>query len=143
MAYDFQVTFDSADPHTQAEWWAETLGWEVEPSNEAFIRKMIDEGYAKEDETKTHRGVLVWRTGQAINGTGPAEGRRVLFNLVPEGKTVKNRVHLDVRVGEDDVAQVRARLEARGATFLYEERQGPHVWSTMQDPEGNEFCVTP
>ena len=40
MAYDFQVTFDSADPHTQAEWWAETLGWEVEPSNEAFFAEI-------------------------------------------------------------------------------------------------------
>lgn len=142
MAYDFQVTFDSADPHAQADWWAETLGWQVEPSDEAFIRKMVDEGFATEDDTTTHKGTLVWRTGQAINGVGPAEGRRVLFQLVPESKTVKNRVHLDVRTGGEDLPTVRERLEARGATFLYEDRQGPHMWYTMRDPEGNEFCVS-
>ena len=142
MAYDFQVTFDSADPHTQADWWAETLGWAVEPSDEAFIRKMVDEGFATEDDTTTYNGTLVWRTGAAIIGTGGAEGRRILFNLVPEPKTVKNRVHLDVRTDGEDLATVRERLEARGATFLYEERQGPHPWYTMRDPEGNEFCVS-
>src|SRR5688572_19882391 len=132
MAYDFQVTFDSADPHAQADWWAETLGWAVEPSDEAFIRKMVDEGYATEDDTTTHNGTLVWKTGAAIIGTDGAEGRRILFNHVPEAKTVKNRVHLDVRTGGDDLATVRERLEARGATFLYEERQGPHAWYTMR-----------
>ena len=44
MAYDFQVVVDAADPHAQADWWAETLGWEVEPSDPAFIRSMIAEG---------------------------------------------------------------------------------------------------
>ena len=40
MAYEFQVAVDCADPHTLADWWAETLGWQVEPSDEAFIRRM-------------------------------------------------------------------------------------------------------
>jgi predicted enzyme related to lactoylglutathione lyase len=61
--------------------------------------------------------------------------------MVPEAKTVKNRVHLDVRTGGDDVVAVRARLVERGATILYSGRQGPHTWATMADPEGNEFCV--
>ena len=140
MAYDFQVTFDSADPHAQADWWAETLGWEVEPSDEAFIRRMIAEGYATEAETKTHRGVLVWATGAAIRH--PDTGRRVLFQSVPEAKTVKNRVHLDVRLTDaGEMEAVRERLEARGATFLHDGQQGPHRWVTMTDPEGNEFCV--
>jgi hypothetical protein len=145
MAYDFQVTFDCAEPHALADWWAETLGWSVEPSDEGFIRKMVAEGYATEDDTTTHDGVLVWKSGAAIRGpegTEPGAGRRVLFNQVPEGKTVKNRVHLDIRVGREHVATVRERLVARGATFLHEGQQGPYTWSTMQDPEGNEFCVT-
>ncbi len=144
MPRSFQIVVDSANPHAQAEWWAETLDWVVEASNEAFIRRMIEEGQATEADTLTWRGVLVWREGQAIHhpdDVEPAGRRRVLFQLVPEGKTVKNRVHLDVRVGGDVDAEV-ARLTERGATRLHEGRQGPHRWVTMADPEGNEFCVT-
>ena len=143
MAYDFQVTVDSADPHALADWWADTLGWQVEPSDEAFIKDMVAKGFATEADTTTHRGTLVWKVGAAIrHPDGPASGRsRVLFQLVPEAKTVKNRLHLDVRVGADDLAAVQERLTSRGATFLHDGRQGPYVWVTMADPEGNEFCI--
>jgi hypothetical protein len=140
MSYDFQVTFDCADPHPLADWWAETLGWQVEPSNEAFIRKMVDQGHASEAETTTHRGVLVWRSGAAI--VEPDSGRRVLFQVVPEPKTVKNRVHLDVRVGVDRIEDELSRLTARGARFLHRGQQGPYSWVTLADPEGNEFCIS-
>jgi hypothetical protein len=143
MAYEFQVTVDAADPHNLADWWAETLGWEVEPSDEAFIRRMIAEGHASEDDTTVHRGVLVWREGAAIrHPEGLGRAPRVLFQLVPEGKTVKNRMHLDLRVGDDDVEAMVEKLTTRGATFLHNGRQGPHTWSTLTDPEGNEFCVS-
>ena len=66
---------------------------------------------------------------------------RVLFQLVPEAKTVKNRVHLDLRPGPDGTEAIVARLDARGATELHRGAQGPHHWVTMADPEGNEFCV--
>ncbi|GHF47158.1 hypothetical protein FHX82_001491 [Amycolatopsis bartoniae] len=138
MAYDFQVTVDSADPHALADWWAEALGWHVEPSDEAFIRRMVAEGHAKEEDTKTHRGVLVWRIGAAIRH--PESGRRVLFQQVPEPKTVKNRVHLDVHVGEHRDAEA-ARLTSMGAKEVYRGRQGPYTWITMTDPEGNELCL--
>jgi len=144
MAFEFQVVVDSADPHSQADWWAETLGWTVEPTDEAFIRRMIDEGHATEAETTTHRGALVWKVGAAIrHPEDPAGGqrRRVLFQAVPEGKTVKNRVHLDVWV-RDDLEGAVARLTGRGATLLHEGQQGPMHWFTMADPEGNEFCVS-
>jgi len=143
MAHDFQVTVDSDDPHPLADWWAETLGWEVEPSDEAFIKRMISAGYATEDDTKRHNGVLVWKEGAAIrHPEGPLRAPRVLFQLVPEPKTVKNRMHLDVRIGADDVEVAVARLIARGAKFLHNGRQGPHTWVTLADPEGNEFCVS-
>jgi Glyoxalase-like domain len=145
MAYDFQVVVDCADPHTLADWWADALGWRVEPSDEAFIRKMIDEGHATEDDTTTHNGVLVWKVGAAIrHPDGPArgQGKRVLFQLVPEPKTSKNRVHLDVWVGADNVESELARLTARGATFLHRGRQGPLSWVTIADPEGNELCLS-
>ena len=61
---------------------------------------------------------------------------------VPEAKTVKNRVHLDLRSGPEGAEAVVARLAAAGATELYRGRQGPLQWVTMADPEGNEFCVS-
>jgi hypothetical protein len=140
MPHDFQVVVDCADPHAQADWWAESLGWDVEPSDEAFIRRMVAEGYATEDDTKTHRGVLVWREGQAIRH--PETRRRVLFQLVPESKTVKNRVHLDIWVGAENVEAEVERLTSRGATMLHKGQQGPHHWVTLADREGNEFCVS-
>jgi hypothetical protein len=140
MAYDFQVAIDCSAPHVLADWWAEALGWQVEPQDEAFIRRMVDEGAATEAETTRHRGALVWRAGAAI--TSPEPGRpRVLFQEVPEGKTVKNRLHLDVRVGPERQEAEVARLTGLGATELWRGAQGPHSWVTMADPEGNEFCV--
>jgi hypothetical protein len=144
MAYDFQVAVDCADPHALADWWADALGWVVEPSDESFIRKMIAEGYATEDDTTTHDGVLVWKEGAAIRHPDDAGGprRRILFQQVPEPKTVKNRLHLDVWVGADKVEAELERLTARGATFLHRGQQGPHTWVTIADPEGNELCLS-
>ena len=140
MAFDFQVTIDCSAPHELADWWAEALGWQVEEQDPAFIRRMVESGAASDDDTTEHRGALVWKVGAAI--TSPDPGRpRVLFQLVPEPKTVKNRVHLDVRVGADRQEAEVARLVASGATELWRASQGPHAWVTMADPEGNEFCV--
>ena len=143
MAYDVQVVIDSADPHRLADWWADALGWEVEPSDEDFIRKMISEGHASEDDTTTHRGTLVWKEGAAINHPGgPESGRpRILFQLVPEPKTGKNRVHLDLRPDVEDKEGEVQRLVGTGATILHRGRQGPHTWVTLTDPEGNELCL--
>jgi hypothetical protein len=145
MPFDIQIAVDATQPHVLADWWAETLGWVVEPSDEAFIRKMIAEGYATDADTLTHNGALVWRDGAAIRHPDAQAGLsrpRILFQLVPEPKTVKNRWHLDVRVGEENVDAQAARLTERGATFLHQASQGPHWWITMADPEGNEFCVS-
>jgi hypothetical protein len=143
MAYEFQVAVDCADPHTLADWWAETLGWQVEPSDEEFIRRMISAGYAAESDTTRHNGVLVWKDGAAIrHPDGLQRAPRLLFQQVPEPKTVKNRMHLDVRIGADDVESTVASLVARGAKFLHNGQQGPHTWVTLADPEGNEFCVS-
>jgi hypothetical protein len=145
MPYDFQVAIDAEQPHVLADWWASTLGWAVERSDEDFIRRMIAEGYATEADTMTHNGSLVWRTGAAVNHPAKDQDHwypRLLFQLVPERKSVKNRLHLDVRVGAENVEGAVADLTARGATYLHKASQGPHSWVTMADPEGNEFCVT-
>jgi Glyoxalase-like domain len=142
MAYDFQLTVDCADPHPLADWWADLLGWDVEPSNEEFIRRMVAEGKATEDDTATYRGRLVWKIGAAITHPDQPK-RRILFQHVPEPKTVKNRLHLDVRMDDEETADKElARLTAKGATLLYRGQQGPFNWVTIADPEGNEICLS-
>ena len=146
MTLNIQIAVDCRKPHELAEWWAETLEWAVEPQDEDFIRSMIDQGFATEAQTSRHNGKLVWRDGAAIrppdelDAKSPA--RRMLFQTVPEEKTIKNRVHWDVRLAGADKDAVRAALEARGATFLWTANEGPHSWHTMADPEGNEFCIS-
>ena len=139
-----QVTIDCADPHALAEWWAETLCWEVEPQDEGFIRSMIEQGARRRGRHLVGiEARLVWREGAAIGPIGEAGPGQpwILFQLVGEPKTVKNRVHLDVRPTVADLAALRDRLVARGATVVGGGRQGPHEWVTLADPEGNEFCV--
>lgn len=146
LPYTVQVAVDAAHPHELADWWAEALGWIVEPQDEAFIRRMIAEGHATEADTMVHNGALVWRAGAAINHPdGPGAAPRILFQPVPEAKTVKNRVHLDLRGASEP--RVRpggeelARLIGLGARELSRGRQGPLGWVVFADPEGNEFCV--
>lgn len=140
MGYEVQVTVDSKDPHRQAQWWAQALGWRVEPSDEEFIRRMVAAGHAQESDTTVFEGTLVWREGAAISDPEHPQRPRMLFQLVPEGKSVKNRMHLDIRVG-DRREEVAEELVAAGASVLHRGQVGPSVWITMADPEGNEFCV--
>ncbi|MEU4164924.1 VOC family protein [Actinoplanes sp. NPDC026670] len=113
---------DAADPHRLAEFWALALGYIPEP------------GYHEPD------GALIVHP----DGTGPAIG----FLRVPEAKTAKNRMHIDIRVSGDPAGRERvirekaAGLVEAGATVVREESYGgqfSHI--VMFDPEGNEFCV--
>ncbi|PAZ10971.1 glyoxalase [Streptomyces sp. SA15] len=105
-----QVVVDAADPVTLGRWWAEALGWVV--LNDS----------AEEYEIRPEKDRM------------PG----LLFVPVPEGKTVKNRLHLDFR--PDDQAAEVARLLALGARHA-DVGQGEQRWVTLADPEGNEFCV--
>ena len=140
MAFDFQVAIDCSSPHELADWWAEALGWEVEAQDEAFIRRMIDEGHATDEETIRHNGALAWKSATAIRSPDPGRPR-LLFQAVPEKKSVKDRIHLDVHVGPERREAEVARLVELGATELWREAQGSYEWVTLADPEGNEFCV--
>lgn len=146
MAFDFQVVVDAHDPHTLADWWAEAIGWEVEVQDEDFIRRMVDDGQASVDDTTHHKGRLVWKVGAALvhpdDDPQAPHRRRILFQHVPEPKVAKNRVHLDVHVGTDNLDAEVARLTAAGATVLHPGQQGPYRWMTLADPEGNELCLT-
>ena len=94
-AIAFQVVVDCADPHRLARFWSEAMHYEIEDNNDQ-VKALIEQGLVTRDETMEVDGRLFFSTAVAINdpaGTGP----RVLFQVVPEAKTVKNRVHLDLR----------------------------------------------
>ncbi|MFA9447155.1 VOC family protein [Egicoccus sp. AB-alg6-2] len=144
----FQVTFDANDPHAQARFWAAALHYELE-ADDTMIRRLLDDGVVTEEDVVEIDGTLFWRTGSAIRhpadaDVGPFEDpapRRLLFLAVPEGKTVKNRVHLDLNVGTDNIDAEVARLTELGARELYRVDEPSSTHTTMADPEGNEFCV--
>jgi hypothetical protein len=144
MAKTIQITFDAADPRALASFWAEALGYVVEAPPGDF---------SSWDEALTAFGVPeeLWNSRSAIvdpDGVGP----RIFIQQVPEPKTAKNRLHLDVRTavglaGGKRMAVLEAeceRLVALGATRVERHEPSPpmtagHLW--MADPEGNEFCV--
>jgi len=64
-----------------------------------------------------------------------------MFIQVPEGKEVKNRVHLDFDFDSDDIAGEVARVTALGATHIHDKAEYGLTWTTLADPEGNEFCI--
>ena len=102
---------------------------------------MIAAGNIGEEDVVEVRGHLQFRDGAAC--TDPEGLRpRLYFQLVPEAKAAKNRLHLDLQYGREERDAQVERLQALDASRLYEGHQGPHSWITMRDPEGNEFCVS-
>ena len=143
---NLQIVLDAADPHAQAKFWAAALGWTVE-RNPEFVQQMLDRGIATSDDVVEVDGQLAWRTAEALRHPDHDRIRelggaaRMLFQVVPEAKTVKNRMHLDVNVGA--TASTRpsrgSRPWARPVLWKVDEPGAFHT--TMADPEGNEFCV--
>lgn len=144
MTREIQVTFDCADPAALAGFWCEVLGYRVQPPPEGFATwdDALDAWGVPADQ-RNSRSAIVPPEGEA--------GPRIFFQVVPEGKTAKNRCHLDVRAapgltGADRSAALDAeceRLTALGATVLWrlEPTEMDELCITMQDPEGNEFCL--
>ncbi len=138
---EFQVTFDCAEPERVARFWCEVLGYVVPPPPEGFAT--WDD--AERDQPPEERGAAF----ACLDPTGV--GPRLYFQRVPEGKVVKNRVHLDVRVATGLVADERlavlesecARLVALGAVRgqLLPADEENESCQVMQDVEGNEFCL--
>lgn len=110
------LCIDVADPSVAADFWQAALGW----------RRTYDEP----DEV-----VLEPPAGSPEDGIAPD----LLFLRVPEGKRVKNRLHLDLRP-DDQVAEVK-RLEMLGARRTNVGQSEDVTWVVMADPDGNEFCV--
>jgi predicted enzyme related to lactoylglutathione lyase len=108
------VTVDARDAGALAAFWAEVLGWGVGPRASSQM---------------------------AVIG-GPERPRDTpgwLFLQVPETKTAKNRMHVDLQA--DDLDAETDRLVALGARVLHEKREWGARWRSFTDPEGNEFCV--
>ena len=109
------ITFDCADATKLSAFWSDAIG------------RPVDDG------ASTHFASIGF-------GRGPgAADPTWLFLGVPEGKTAKNRMHLDL-TAEDRAGEVD-RLVGMGATHLTDVDEWGHQWSVLQDPEGNEFCV--
>jgi hypothetical protein len=146
MAKSFQLVIDCADPDRLARFWTDALGYVEEPP---------PPGYADWDVYWREVGVPEEDLGIGVDrivdpdGAGP----RIWFQKVPETKTIKNRLHLDIRIsgGRSEPIEVRReridaearRLIAAGATQLrVHDGQGlDHYGITLRDPEGNEFCL--
>ncbi|SOB84898.1 VOC family protein [Streptomyces sp. 1331.2] len=108
------VTIDCADPHALAGFWAQAL-----------------EGTLGEDDNPGDDEAVVESAGASL-----------LFIRVPEGKSAKNRVHLDLQPQDRSRDEEADRLVALGATVLADHRNPDGTgWITLADPEGNEFCV--
>ena len=137
----FQVTFDCAEPERVARFWCEVLGYVVPPPPQGFA-----------DWAEYTRTLPPERQGPGFACMDPSgSGPRLYFQRVPEGKVVKNRVHLDVRVGPGLVGAERvaaleaecARLVALGGVRVELLLADGYNESclVMRDVEGNEFCL--
>ena len=144
MSHEIQVTFDCADPAALAAFWCAALGYEPDAP---------PPGFDTWDAALTAFGVPPeQRNSRSACHDPDGRGPRLFFQRVPEGKSAKNRVHLDVRAapglrGEERMAALEAeceRLVALGARRL--ERHDPqpplsHGHLVLTDPEGNELCL--
>lgn len=152
MSHKFQVTFDAADPLAQAKFWAAALGYVVpgppgvtladgEDPIQAWLGFLERAGVPADERD---RAAAI----EDPDGVRP----RIFFQKVPEPKTAKNRLHLDVRAapGLDTDQRMPAlereceRLRALGANRLHRVEPDPPMskgFIVMADPEGNEFCL--
>jgi Glyoxalase-like domain len=123
----YTIVVDCHDVRAQGRWWAEALGWPI--AYEADDEVVVVPPHLRE----------AYQAGQQV----PTHERHpgLVFVPVPEAKTLKNRLHIDLAPAADDdmEAEVR-RLESLGARRI-DIGQGEVNWVVLADPEGNEFCV--
>lgn len=123
----YTTVIDCQDLHAQARWWTGVLDWQLvyEADDQAAI--------APQHEQDRPLSAEEWPT------IGPA----LVFVPVPQAKTMKNRLHLDLAPHiTDDRAALIDSLLARGATRVnVGQDESEASWTVLADPEGNEFCV--
>ena len=135
---------DCTDPRRLAEFWAATLGYTLQPPPPGFEswETFLAEQGVPESE---------WNSRNAVVDPGHGRGPRILFQRVPEPRTVKNRLHVDVNAGgplDTPPDERRSRIDAEverlvglGATRVHEKEEMGERWVLLLDPEGNEFDV--
>ena len=151
MPVRFQLVIDCENPEVLAGFWAAALGYVLEPP---------PDGFATWDEWRRDLGLPDSELGIGVDSIidPGGEGPRIWFHLVPDAKTVKNRLHLDVHASGGagptdrsvplDERTQRVDAEARRLTFLGATPTGAlradgvdHYAMGMKDPEGNEFDI--
>lgn len=152
MSRHFQVTFDARDPRALSSFWRDVLGY-VHPGPPGIDLPEDADPLAAWDDFLARVGVPEEQRNMRSALEDPdGHGPRLFFQQVPEDKTAKNRVHLDVRValglqGEERMAALETecgRLVALGATRVRRYEPAPPMeagFIVMTDPEGNEFCL--
>lgn len=146
MPARFQLVIDCADPDRLARFWAAALGYEIEPP---------PAGFPTWDDYYRDLGVPEEDLGIGADSISDPQGHgpRIWFQVVPETKAVKNRLHLDIHASGGRTVPIQARkqrvdaeasrLAGLGATItsiLYQEGLD-HYAVAMTDPEGNEFDI--
>jgi len=146
MAVRYQLVIDCADPDLLARFWAAALGYDLEPP---------PDGFATWDDWRRDLGLPEDELGGGVDSIVDPEGGgpRIWFQVVPDRKTIKNRLHLDVHAGggrELLIATRRERVDAEarrlsdlGATIVGDlsDEGVDHYAVAMRDPEGNEFDI--
>ena len=135
-----QIVFDAGDPHALAVFWAAALRYEVEDHSEV-VHYLELAGQLNEVDVLVIGKRRVFKDVAACSDP-ESDGPRLLFQRVPEPKTTKNRVHLDLQVGPMAAAAEVERLVALGATVAWTTTDRGPVTTTLHDPEGNELCVS-
>ena len=144
MSNEVQITFDCADPDALCRFWVDVLGYQVDPPPSGFDTwdAFLDSVGVPADQRNSRSAAV------PVDGSGP----RLFFQRVPEGKSAKNRVHLDVRAapgleGDERMRTLESeagRLVTLGAVRVQRFEPGAEMsagFIVMQDPEGNEFCL--
>jgi hypothetical protein len=122
-----EIIIDSRDPLTLAKWWAPVLDYQVaDHTKEGWVGITAWANEAERPSEDAYRAA--------------AQVPMISFVSVPEAKTIKNRIHLDIWSMERTQDEEVAWLEERGARRV-DIGQGDVSWVVMADPEGNEFCV--
>lgn len=152
MSRTIQVTFDAHDPEALSRFWAAAMGYVNPPPPGREVQPGQDVFEAWHDFLR-EIGVPESKWNSASAAQDPhGDGPRLFFQRVPERKTAKNRVHLDLRAapgleGEERMAALETeseRLVALGATRVARHEPAPPMSGghlVMSDPEGNEFCL--
>ena len=127
----YTIVVDCRDPQAQARWWAQALDWAVvydTPEEAVAVPK-----HAAAEDDQPAADLETWMS----------RGQGLVFVPVPEGKELKNRLHIDLapHTSQDREAEIQRLLDLGASRAGVGQDAGETTWTVLADPEGNEFCV--